>query len=117
LPKEDPVDLKELATKHLNSRWGRQAFLMMTQLGWSQSNCREGPDQFREVIRHGQAFLADYPRSEVSDAIRLEMANAYATWWNLSQAEPNPPYSDPKNYQTGGAVKLSRRLCASTRSI
>ncbi len=109
---EDPVDLVELAEKHLNSRWGRQAFLMMTQMGWSQGRCAEGQDQFREVIRQGQSFLAAYPTSEISDAIRLEMANAYATWWNLSQTEPNPPYSDPKDYQAGAveAKKAALRL-------
>lgn len=82
--RKDPIDLVELATKHLDSRWGRQAFLMMTQLGWSYGACREGSDQFREVIRRGEKFLASYPVSEVSDEIRLEIANAYATWWNLS---------------------------------
>jgi hypothetical protein len=101
LPWKYPVDLKELAAKHLNSRWGRQAFLMMTRLGWSQGGCQEGPDQFRQVIRYGQSFLAAYPNAETSNAIRLEMANAYATWWNVSRDEPRPPYSDPKDYQAG----------------
>jgi hypothetical protein len=82
---QDPVDLNELALKYLDSRWGRQAFLMMTWLGWSQGGCREGPDQFREVIAHGKNFLRVHPHSEVSDDIRFAMANAYETWWNLSQ--------------------------------
>jgi hypothetical protein len=88
--KENPVDLNALATKYLDSRWGRQAFLMMTRLGWSQGACKEGPDQFREVIRYGESFLQEYPESEVSDSVRLEMANAYATWWNVSRRAPNP---------------------------
>jgi hypothetical protein len=82
--RQNPVDLNELAAKHLDSRWGRQAFLMMTWLGWSQGSCQEGPDQFREVIAHGKSFLQVYPHTEVSDDIRLAMANAYETWWNLS---------------------------------
>jgi hypothetical protein len=80
--REDPVDLNELAAKHLDSRWGRHAFLMMTLMGWSEGACQEGPDQFRKVIKHGERFLKQYPGSEVSNRVRLELANAYATWWN-----------------------------------
>lgn len=96
----DPVDLNQLATQ-LNSPWGRQAFLMMTELGWSQGSCQEGADQFRKVIKHGEAFLVEYPNSEVSAAVRLEVANAYATWWNLSRSDPNLPYSWPEMYKAG----------------
>jgi hypothetical protein len=105
--REDPVDLNELASKHLDSRWGRRAFLMMTQLGWSQGACQEGPDQFRQVIKHGEKFLKKYPGSEVSNRVRLELANAYATWWNASQAEPDA-YSNPANYKAG-APEAKRR--------
>jgi hypothetical protein len=45
--RDDPVDLDPLAIQHLDSPWGRQAFLMMKGLGWSQGACQEGPDQFR----------------------------------------------------------------------
>lgn len=106
--KENPVDLNELAAKYLDSRWGRQAFLMMTRLGWSQGECREGPNQFREVVNHGESFLQKYPESEVSSSVRLELANAYATWWNLSRRAPNPPFSSPEAYKTG-AEEAKRR--------
>jgi hypothetical protein len=92
--RKNPVDLDELATRYLESQWGRQAFLMMTQLGWSQGACAEGPDQFREVIKHGTEFLFAYPASEVSDEVRLEMAGAYATWWNLSRDENASAWSN-----------------------
>jgi hypothetical protein len=105
--RKDPIDLNELALKHLDSRWGRQAFLMMTLLGWSQGACQEGPDQFRAVIKHGEKFLKKYPGSEVSNRVRLELANAYATWWNASQAEPDA-YSNPANYKAG-APEAKRR--------
>lgn len=98
--RENPVDLNQLAAKYLYSRWGREAFLLMTQLGWSQGSCMEGPDQFRQVIKHGTKFLADYPKSEISDDIRLETANAYATWWNLS-VETNTNYYSPARYKPG----------------
>jgi len=109
-PSGNPVDLNRLATENLGSRWGRQAFLMMTLLGWSKGACQEGPDQFREVIKRGEAFLAKYPASEVSNRIRLEVANAYATWWNVANMEPDA-YTDPTPYKAG-AAKAKRRAIA-----
>jgi hypothetical protein len=108
-PSKNPVDLNRLATEYLDSRWGRHAFLMMTQLGWSKGACQEGPDQFRLVIEHGEAFLAKYPVSEVSDRIRLEVANAYATWWNIANMEPDA-YTDPTRYKTGAAKAKQRSI-------
>jgi hypothetical protein len=109
-PSKNPVDLNQLATNYLDSRWGRQAFLMMTELGWSQGACQEGPDQFRLVIKYGEAFLTKYAASEVSNRIRLEVANAYATWWNVANEEPNA-YTDPTLYKAG-AAKAKRRAIA-----
>ena len=110
--REDPVDLDELAAKYWSSRWGREAFLMMTQMGWSHGACAEGPDQFREVIKHSEEFLKVYPQSEVSDRIRLELANAYATWWNVSQMEPDG-YANPASYKPG-AERARQRAIIST---
>lgn len=106
----NPVDLNELASQHLDSRWGREAFLMMTRIGWSQGGCAEGPDQFREVIKRAEPFLTNYPRVEVSDDVRLELANAYATWWNLSQSAPNPPYLNPETYKPGAATAKRKAI-------
>jgi hypothetical protein len=107
---KNPVDLNALASAYLESEWGRQAFLMLTLMGWSQGACGEGPDQFREVINHGEKFLVEYPESEVSDSIRLELANAYATWWNLSRVEPNPPYEYPEIYRVGAGEAKQRAI-------
>jgi len=102
---ENPVDLMDFAMKHLNSRWGREAFLMMTKLGWSLGNCHEGADyQFREVIRRGEEFLKTYPESETSNSIRFEVASAYATWWTLS-ASPTP-----ERYKQGGETARERAI-------
>lgn len=108
--KEDPVDLSQLAAEYLDSRWGQQAFLMMTRLGWSHGACQEGPDQFREVIKHGENFLRIYPESEVSNSVRLEMANAYATWWNASRRAPNLPYSSSEPYMAGAEEAKQRAI-------
>jgi hypothetical protein len=97
---KDPIDLEKLAIEQQTSRWGRQAFLMMTRLGWSHGACAEGPDQFREVIKHSEVFLTQYPDSEVSDGVRLETAEAYATWWNVSQLKANNP-DDRESYKMG----------------
>lgn len=105
--RKDPVDLETLATKYLNSRWGRQAFLMMTQLGWSKGGCQEGPDQFRLVIQRGEPFLRRFPNSEVSNDVRLALANAYATWWNLSQ---NPPSGKANTYLKGAARSKDKAI-------
>ncbi|MGA9980680.1 MAG: hypothetical protein WBQ08_18810 [Candidatus Sulfotelmatobacter sp.] len=105
----DPADLTLLAKKYLDSEWGRRAFLMMTEMGWSQGACQEGPDQFREVIRHSETFLKRYPDSEVSERVRLELANAYATWWNVSVSEPNE-YTNPEKYKEGAARAKQRAI-------
>jgi hypothetical protein len=105
--RKDPVDLNLLAKDFLNTEWGREAFLMMTELGWSQGACQEGPDQFRQVIMRGEAFLSEYPNSEVSDRIRLEMANAYATWWNISRQKPGAP--DHAERYVAGSVEAKRK--------
>jgi len=101
-PSKNPVDLEKLAIDHQDSLWGRQAFLMMTDLGWSHGACSEGPDQFREVIRHGEPFLKKYPESEVSNSVRLALADAYATWWNVSRLEPGEG-TDPEPYEAGAS--------------
>jgi hypothetical protein len=98
--RKGPVDLNDLAENYLSSPWGREAFLMMTLLGWSQGACREGPDQFREVIKRGEEFLPRFPNSEVSPEIRLELGEAYTTWWALSLDDSNDGV-DRSKYQAG----------------
>ncbi len=108
----NPMDLSSLATEHLDSRWGRHAFLMMTKLGWSIGDCREGPGhQFREVIRRGEPFLKAYPDSETTNDVRLEVANAYATWWTLSARPPDLSVDfSPEPYKRGGEDARNRAM-------
>jgi hypothetical protein len=51
---------------------------MMTRLRRGTGGCEEGPDQCREVIKHREKLIKDYPKSEASDAVRTELANAFA---------------------------------------
>ena len=85
---------------------------MMTKIGWSQGSCVEGPDQFREVIKRGETFLKRYPRARFLIAIRLELANAYATWWNLSREEPisGRPTFQPGTIQAGAEAAKEKAI-------
>jgi hypothetical protein len=119
----DPVDLEKLAMEHQDSPWGRQAFLMMTGLGWSHGACAEGPDQFREVIQRSEAFLSRYPNSEVSNDVRLETAKAYGTWWHLSRLTPQTGGpDDPASYLDGSreakrkAIELYQEYLSSRKT-
>jgi hypothetical protein len=46
----------------------------------------ENPDLFRDVVEHGESFLADHPNSPVRLRVRFAVANAYETWWSISLA-------------------------------
>ena len=107
---KNPADLNALASAYLESPWGRMAFLMMTRMGWSQGDCREGSDQFRQVINHGEQFLVDNPDTEVSASIRLELGHAYATWWNVSRSDRDPPYVYPEMYKVGAGEAKQRAI-------
>jgi hypothetical protein len=105
----NPVDLAQLAITCIRSPWGQQAFLMMTRLGWSQGACQEGPDQFKAVIAHGHEFLKRFPDSAVAPAIRLEVAKAYTTWWNLSQ-HLRDRYVNPDAYKAGAETARRKAI-------
>jgi hypothetical protein len=107
--RKDPVDLNDLA-KNLDSPWGRRSFLMMTRLGWSQGSCEDGPDQFRQVINHGERFLRAYPESDVSNSVRLEVAHAYETWWNVSRQVEKSPGSKSTRYKAGAETAKQRAV-------
>jgi hypothetical protein len=114
---DNPVDLEKLATKYPGSPWGQQAFLIMTLFGWSNQpmRCQGGSDQFREVISHSENFLKRFPDTEISPVIRLELAKAYATWWNLSQNQDDPNVKS-EEYKSGSedarlhAIKIFETL-------
>jgi len=56
------------------------------------------------LVRPGQI-----PASEVSDSVRLEVANAYATWWNVANMEPDV-YTDPSRYKAGASHAKQRAI-------
>lgn len=59
-------DLLWRVWEHFSStQWGERAFILLLDFGWDTSGmCAKGSDQFRQVIRHGEAFLQQHPNSE-----------------------------------------------------
>ncbi|HEX4544353.1 MAG TPA: hypothetical protein VH114_14400 [Candidatus Acidoferrum sp.] len=85
--------------------WGQRAFVFILDHGWDTSaTCEKGEDQTREVIRQGEAFLQQRPHSPYRGAVTLLVAEAYASWWSLSN-EPAvsdmSAYVDPNKFQEG----------------
>ncbi len=56
-------------------------------MGWSNDvECSAGADDFRGVIAEGEKFLKQYPASAYRADVLLAIAEAYETWWSLSQS-------------------------------
>jgi hypothetical protein len=89
--------------------WGQRAFLLLLDAGWDTSGtCEKGTDQFRAVIREGEAFLERQPESVYKPQVTFLVGLAYETWWSLSRdANASPDDGvDPKKYQEGvGAAR------------
>jgi hypothetical protein len=85
--------------------WGERVFVLLLDRGWDTSNtCEKGEDQTREVIRQGEAFLQHRPSSPYRGAVTLLVAEAYASWWSLSNEPAGSDmsgYVDPKHFQEG----------------
>ena len=101
---------------------GEQAFVILLEDGWDPSGtCAKGGDQTREVIRRGEEFLRTHPASPRRAAVTYLVAEAYASWWSLSQtrsASGLADYVDPKDFQEGAdaarlkAIEYFERLPA-----
>jgi hypothetical protein len=65
--------------------------------------CAKGSDQFREVIRQGQAFLQERSKSPYRAFVTHLLGQAYATWWSLGlpPSKGMEDYVDPKQYTEG----------------
>lgn len=105
--------------------WGEHAFLLLQSQGWDTGvGCAKGSDQFREVIRRGERFLKRRPQSPRRIDVLFAVAQAYETWWSLSQAAERDDYVDRAAYQAGApgartkAIKLYERvLCLAPDSL
>ena len=99
--------LKRVWTEYGQSEWGERAFLVLQSHGWDMGQgCKAGSDQFHEVIQQGLRFLEQHPKSPYQLDVQLTVAQAYETWWSLSQgrATAEDDYSEsvlPQKYQEG----------------
>jgi hypothetical protein len=91
--------------------WGERAFVRLLGLGWDTSvACRKGSDQFRAVIRQGEAFRARRPASPARADVEFLVAQSYETWWSLSQASPEDGYAQPARYQAGALTARQKAI-------
>jgi hypothetical protein len=85
--------------------WGERTFVLLLDQGWDTSHtCGKGADQFREVIRQGESFLRQRPSSPYRGVVTLLVAQAYTTWWSLSNETGNggmSDYVDAERYREG----------------
>lgn len=84
--------------------WGEKAFVLLMDSGWNPSGtCQSGNDEFRVVIREGEKFLAAKPSSANRPEIKFLVAEAYATWWAVSEPSLGDDYIQPEIYKAGSA--------------
>jgi len=95
-----------------DTTWGAEAFVLLLRSGWSpRLFCDDGPDEFHNVSREGERFLAVRPRSPVRRDVALMLAWAYETWWSLSRAKASEgDVDDSKIYAAGAADARARAI-------
>ncbi len=72
--------IPDISTEWLENRWGRQAFL--EKLHDKSGMCGAEDAKISAVIDQADDYLKRYPKSEISEAVRLERAAAYESWWS-----------------------------------
>lgn len=112
--------LKRVWTEYGETQWGERAFLVLQRDGWDTSaDCAAGSDAFRRVIQQGQEFQKKHASSPYLAEVELTMAQAYETWWSLSQAPSGEEDSDvePANYQEGAEAARQKSIAAYERLL
>jgi hypothetical protein len=93
---------------------GEDAFVLLLRQGWDKSPCcHTGADSFHTVIEHGEAFLSNRPKTAHRQEVLFLLAQAYETWWSLSQVpEQNQEEGDPPPaaYRAGAAVAREKAI-------
>ncbi len=105
--------LRRVWTDYGQSDWGERAFLLLLSQGWDTGvDCAAGTDQFRAVIQQGQQFLEQHSKSPYRVDVQLAVAQAYETWWSLSQAPTGEEYSgvEPAKYQKGASAARKKSI-------
>jgi len=111
--------LKRVWTDYGDTEWGERAFLALLRQGWDTSgDCAAGSDSFRPVIKQGMEFLEKHPNSTYRLDVELAVAQAYETWWSLSQAPTGEELREeeedvqPANYRDGAEGAHQKSIAA-----
>ena len=82
--------LSEVWQKYPDTEWGEYTFLRLQGMGWNPASDGytrpNNPDTFRDVVEHGEAFLASHPRSPARLQVLFAVGSAYETWWSVALA-------------------------------
>ena len=90
---------------------GEWAFLTLEKLAWNTSvGCPGDPATFRSVIAQSARFLDRHRNSPYRLDFLFHLAQAYETWWALSQARPNDDYVVAANYTQGAEDARKRAI-------
>lgn len=92
---------------------GEDAFLLLLDHGWDTSSCcAKGSDAFRNVIREAEQFLATRPSSPRRLQVEFLAAQAYETWWSLSQPPDDKGVEEiaPEAYQQGAEAARAKAI-------
>jgi hypothetical protein len=90
---------------------GEWAFLTLEKLGWNTSVGSPGdPATFRSVIAESAHFFDHHRNSPYRLHFLFDLAQAYETWWALSQARPDDDYVVAANYTQGAEDARKRAI-------
>lgn len=96
--------LKRVWTDYGDTDWGQRAFLVLLREGW---DCGANIDAFHTVIQRGLEFQKTNTNSKYLPDVQMAVAQAYETWWSLSQAPAGGELSEedrevqPAQYREG----------------
>jgi hypothetical protein len=113
--------MQHVWTGYGETEWGQRAFLLLLGQGFDTGvDCKAGPDQFRKVIPEALQFLEKHANSPHQLDVQLAVAQAYETWWSLSQApvpgqelteaEEAEPDANPQQYQEGAEAARQQAI-------
>jgi hypothetical protein len=90
---------------------GEWAFLTLEKLGWNTGvACPTGPDLFRAVITESGRFFNRHRNSPYRIDFLFDLAQAYETWWALSQAPKDDDYVVAADYAPGSDAARTRAI-------
>jgi hypothetical protein len=102
--------LRRVWAEYPETRWGRQAFLLLQASGWYFGCCcPKDPALFASVIQRGEEFLSKHPGTEHGADLEFMLATAYETWWSLSLAPADDIYVT-RNYSAGAALARQKAI-------